>query len=594
LRAEAGLDWSYVVSSVGNVWIPKGIVKFFFPVVAPSHAFVEGLKQVAYFSCFLMGIGLFTRISQIVCVISTIFVISLYWSFYSYWSHGSNVQLLTALAFLFCRSGDRLSVDYLIRFFIFRDTQHLKRFEGQYWLPVLAAELAVHLFMFGAFFSKWTNGDGIWWALSDNLRNSLAVTWGLYRFDPPVVVVAMLSSPLVYKTLGVLQLFAQATTVLAVFMIHRPILRLIFGGLFFYTEIMGLSHVFRFWHPFWVPLCLISVDYEWFFCQIKKGLPAFRAAFLLREGEGASGIFGKIQYLVRALFRLLIVERTLEKTQNQTPFFVEVDFKSQFVSVGTLKFYLFVIGFYIINIVFQLGEKQLNYPFSSMAFYSENRDKPPYDIHKWYPIYRGWIELAEDEKKGWIDFTNIPTDQTEPLRLLVATEEKMRNAHDRLKFRYTNSMWNLIENKERVDRFIDPLKAIRTQTQIVGVPPYPQPALPLQVLHGGLLSVEDSKGFRGVAPVLEWDQAKNAYKITVKTWGFQNPRLDVLARFNVREEPKMSDPEILEGEWHGNAFYLKNKKDIDTRSIYSLIKVVDDVMGVEELYAGPENFQSYR
>lgn len=265
----SGGNYVYWSSLMVNVeWIPKGLAKVFFPDAMPEVSTFQTIYMMAIVSISMMFLGLFSRISAVVATLTTLICISVYWSPYPYWSHASNVVLLAALAFMLGRSGDRLSIDSLIRK-VFKRPDPVLRNKGMYWWPVLLAELATHLFMFGAFYSKFTNGDGIWWAWSDNLRNSIGVTWGLYRFEPVGVAEFLVSAPWAYKTAGTLQLIAQSTTIFAIFFVRRPILRAIIGGGFFMIEIIGLGRVFEFWHPAWMMLCLLSIDFEYFYGRIR-------------------------------------------------------------------------------------------------------------------------------------------------------------------------------------------------------------------------------------------------------------------------------------------------------------------------------------
>jgi hypothetical protein len=143
-----------------------------------------------------------------------------------------------------------------------------------YWWPVIFAELAVALFMFAAFYQKFAP-NGLNWAISDNIRNSLIITWLQYRADPPDIATFLMQHPFVWKVAGILQLFTQSATILAAFFIYRPFFRLIFGAAFFLIEILALGSVFLFWHPFWVPLCFISVDWEYFYKRLVRLSPTY-------------------------------------------------------------------------------------------------------------------------------------------------------------------------------------------------------------------------------------------------------------------------------------------------------------------------------
>ena len=386
-------------------WVPKGLAKIFFPDAIPQADVLNALTWVTRAAIVCMFFGLCAQTSAIVAALGSTLLVSVNWSPYPYWSHGSNVQLLAALSFMFGRSGDRWSIDAIIRHL--RGTPDpVEKHNGRYWWPVLFAELSTHLFMFGAFYSKFTNGDGLWWAWSENMRNSIAVSWGMYRFDPPVLAEWITSAPVVYKTTGTLQLIAQAVTIFALFLVRRPVLRAVVGGGFFLAEIFGLQVVLgdAFWHPFWICLCVLSVNWEWFYrklCEIKR--------------DGAALPATPLEWAVLP-FKILFVRDDL-KTLPQP----------RATSKILFLFAALFFGYYIISIVGQLGERHLNYPFSSMAFYSENRDSEPFGVPKYYPIYRGFYEIGEtmDPASQKYDFKAYPSDLGEPLRLLYATKSSM-------------------------------------------------------------------------------------------------------------------------------------------------------------------------
>jgi len=591
-------EWDHLMASLGDqAWRPKGLAKIFFADGPASQGQVLLITGIAKISIITMALGLFSRVSTMVAALSMALLVATYWSPYEYWSHASNVQLLTALAFMFGRSGDRLSLDWLIRKRLGL-SDPFQKYNGSYWWPVLLAELATHLFMFGAFYSKFTIGDGIWWALSDNLRNSLAISWGVYRFDPPAIVFAIAATPFLYKLAGVLQLCAQFSTIFAIFLTRLPVLRLIVGGVFFFMEIMGLTHLFRFWHPFWVPLCLLSVDWEWFAKKARQRMTnrtkseknkyQLPVAFAFADGRVSPlRTLDRISFVIlsapKAVFRVLLAYTKKDTTRVQLGIYP--------VLVFIFSFTFF--SYYASSIVFKLGEKHLNYPFSSMAFYAENRDIPPFDEPGYFPIYRGFFILSEQTESGPVelDLAEIPSDQAEPLKLLYASESTMRQRIDAIRNRYVGTRWRF---KDGSLRQVGELVAIRTYSQIVAVPPAPESPLPLTELHSGLLAVEDEKGFRGVAARLEWDEERDQYKIELDPWGWGQPEFTILARKNVREDPMVSTPQPMVGEWEGSAFYIKNTRETDSSFTYSIVKVVDPILGVEEFYSGPENFQKYR
>ncbi|RJG05270.1 hypothetical protein D3870_03875 [Noviherbaspirillum cavernae] len=553
--------WNFYVESYKSWgWVPKGLAKIF--VAPPNQDFVINLFHLSQFFCITMFLGVFTRTSAVIAAVSATLYASLIASFGPYWSHGFNVQLLAALSFMFGRSGDVLSVDAVVRRFRALPSP-LKKHDGEYWWPVLFAELSTHMFMFGAFYQKFTLGNGVWWAWSDNLRNSLAVSWGLARFNPPELVLWVANNPWLYKTAGTLQLIAQFSTIFCLFLVRHPVLRLVIGGMFFFLEIVGLTRLFEFWHPFWVPLCLLSVDWEWLYGKI--------------TGKIGRPVSTQRGYLVMGAFLMAVQKRALDVVDN---------IGSRY-RLAVYAFMALFFGYYAANIIWKLGEKHLNYPFSSMAFFSENRALAPYSKPNYFPIYRGWIEVETVDGKK-LEPSMIPSPVVNPILISSRDASAQQQLHVSGKLLLKNAFWM---NSPQLSSSSE-IGSYRTYSQIVAVPPRPRPALPMVVLHSGLTSISDKLGFRGVTPSLTWDEASKQYFITVEAFGFRDPSFKILARKNVREEPQEVDPKELAGAWRGNRFFIKHTGD--GAFLYTLIEVADKALGVTETYAGPENFQSYR
>ncbi len=554
------IAWDYYVEAYQSVgWVPKGLVKILdlFSAGPPSQPFVVALFQVSQVACLTMFLGLFSRTSAIVAALSATLYASLMTSFGPYWSHGLNVQLLAALSFMFGRSGDVLSLDAAIRRWRSLPSP-LKKHDGEYWWPVLFAELATHMFMFGAFYQKFTQGNGVWWAWSDNLRNSLAIAWGISRFNPPDIVLWVANNPWLYKTAGTLQLIAQVSTIFCLFLVRHPVLRLVIGGVFFFLEIIGLSRLFEFWHPFWIPLCFLSVDWEWLYNKLRG--KDVRPMLATTRGFDLSAMMAAFQS------RSLMV----------------VDNVSSGYRLAVYSFMALFFGYYAANIVWKLGETHLNYPFSSMAFYSENRALPPYSKPNYFPIHRGWVEVETKEKK-LLDPIVMSSTMVDSAWRAERSEDGQRKLHAAELALVKVATWSNSPEiqKEEVGR-------LRTYLQVVAVPPRPAAALPLVVLHSGLTSVSDELGFRGVNPSLEYHEKEQQFSITVDAFGFKNPTFRMLAREDVAEKPSQSEPFVLPGEWQGNHFYVSKEGIRSTK--YVLIEVTDKELGISEVYAGPKAF----
>lgn len=542
-------EWILVKSSLG--WIPKGIIKIFDLLYSgpPPELLVKSIYITAHISIICMFIGLLIPISQVIAVLSLLFIVSLQTSYGPYWSHAYNVQLLAGLAFMFAKSADVLSVDYLIN--KWRNNSNKEK-GNIYWWPVIFAELSVALFMFGAFFQKFRAG-GIYWALSDNIRNSLVISWLQYRSEPPSIVMWIVQDPLIWKTAGMLQLFAQSTSILAAFFLHRPIFRFIFGGLFFFIEIVALGHVFEFWHPFWIPLCFICVDWEYFY----KLLNSFRS----KKIDNYSSI-------------------------NTAPNI----FLSRRYKMFVLLFGVVFFGYYTLNLIFSLGEKHLNYPFSTMGFYSETRAIKPYNGHKYFPIYSGRIDVYS------------PDDHTKPVEVCyreelddylfrVSTIKELEEIDSSMQKRLKRGIYTFSVER-RCDSTPVEFKKIIYRSGLMAVTPYPSEPDFID-LHMGYRAVRDNHGFRALISKLDWDTKKKQYVINIEHKGFKKPSFEILARYNMRTNPQITGIEKLPGYWENDKYFIENNKTID-RVIFSLIKVKDQELGIEETYYGPDNFRDYR
>jgi hypothetical protein len=356
-----------------STWVPKGLVKIFFSAGPPLPQTMYAIVTVAYVSVLSAMIGFCTRLAMPIAVLSVLLVSSIFTSWGAYWSHSFNVVHLAGLAFMFGRSGDRLSVDALIARLFGGSKVAQRDAAGQYRWPVVFGELAVHMFLFAAFWSKYNNGGGIWWALSDNLRNSLAVTWGVYRSHPPLIIDFVMSHMWAFRFVGLAQLFMQSTTVISCALIRYPMRRACIGGLFMALEILGLAVLFEFYQWLWVPLIAFSIDWDRLWLWLKQRLAGIR----LQDAAPP------------------------EAQRSPAP--------SARSRLALQVYMTLFFGYYIANFVFQLGERHLNYPFSSMAFFSGNRALTPYWKSADWTEFRGLVLLKEKESKVPLDLDHIPS-----------------------------------------------------------------------------------------------------------------------------------------------------------------------------------------
>lgn len=547
----------WVAGQSGTGWTPKGLIKLFDLVLGgpPPEAFTLVMFWVAVVASVSMILGFATAVSQVVATAANLYIVSLQTSFGPYWSHAYNVQLLAAMAFMFSRhSGDVWSLDALLR--RFRNIPPRLQ-PGQYWWPVIFAELATVLFMFGAFVQKFRD-TGVFWALSDNIRNSLVVTWFQYRTDPPAIALWIASDPIVWKTVGMLQLVAQFTTIFAAILVARPVFRLIFGGGFFLVEILALGFVFRFWHPFWAPLCLLSVDFEHFYRRIRS----------LGYG-GKRPVAGPLGWL----FQHRLEEVSPIRQYSGAAWGAAVS--------GVIGFGLVFFSYYAANLAFRLGEKHLNYPFSTMGFYSVTRDQPPYAEHSYYPIETGRID-------AYIGGTNEPVElwyregALEDSLFRVNTITRVKEIHANYLTRARTGLYGLSTPGRA-----EPVAPVRIvyRAGLMAVPPFPQ-ALGMVDFHMGYRAVWDERtGFRALVARTMFDEKLKKHYLTVESEGFVQPEFTALINPG-GYHGGITTPVPINGYWQGDRFYVKQQFD----KAFILIEVSDPVLGIKERYYGSDIF----
>lgn len=553
--------WKAGVQSAG--WSPKGVIKVFDYIYSgvPPIELTKTIYIAALTATVLMIAGLFTFPAQIIATTASVYIVSLQTSYGPYWSHAYNVQLLAALVFMFSRrSADVFSIDAAVRRF-FKLPAH--NFQGTYWWPVIFAELSTAAFMFGAFFQKFRD-TGFYWAVSDNLRNSVTVTWFQYRSDPPEIALWIASDPLIWKTAGLLQLFAQATTILAAFLVNRPVFRLVFGGVFFFLEILGLGHVFRFWHIFWIPLCFLSVDWEHFISR-------FKGAPIVLPSWGKNRFF----YLLRILFQ----RRTSHKCTMHNS---ELPTVYPFVLIYGVMFF----GYYGATLIYRLGETHLNYPFSTMGFYSETRAKPPYNKHTFYPIYTGRIDAYEEGsyepialwyREGFL----------EDMLFRVNSINALRKIDESYSLRAQRGLYRMPSINSSAKYELKPVNPIRViyRAGLMAVPPYPE-APKMVDFHMGYRAVRDHNGFRALIAKTQHDDIRGLSYVTLEHVGFKKPKFSILINPGGRSLQSITQPVTMSGYWEDSRFYITQSFDKE----FILVHVEDSILDISEIYYGADVF----
>ncbi len=299
----------YLESKPADLYSPDGVLKFFGDVL-PSPGFFETWKWVALVSTVFMLIGLFSRVSIFVSLLSNLILISLLSSFTRGWSHGYNVVFLAQIAFLFARSGNALSVDAIIG--AFRSKQRFSldiRTDRSYsWAVLLAQWAVVLMFANAAFWKLQVDGFHFGWIFSDNLRHQLAVRYYGMGETPTAFVAWLMANEWRYKGFALGNIMSQLLPLGACIFFRRPILRFVFGS-FFVAETLGLGIVMGLWDTHWLPLAAIFIDWDRLIPWTGSKLAAARRRLAVTVYyDGACGLCNRTMHIIRSLDWIRLVQ----------------------------------------------------------------------------------------------------------------------------------------------------------------------------------------------------------------------------------------------------------------------------------------------
>lgn len=250
-------------------------------------------------------------------------------------------------------------------------------------------------------------------------------------------------------------------------------------------------------------------------------------------------------------------------------------------------------GYYLLTLLFQWGEKHLNYPFSTMGFYSETRAVKPYTDHHYWPIYTGRIDAYPTGAEEPVDLAYRET-HLEDMLFRDIDIQSIREIEQSYLVRAKKGLYLKAPAGGATSYVYEPVEPERLyfRAGLMAVTPYPQP-LEFVDMHMALRAVRDEQGFRAAFGQLLWDEERQEYMIEWQLQGFKQPELSMLTRYNIKQEPRIEEPVELPGEWLGHKFAIRSN-DQDPRLIYSLLQVTDKELGITETYYGPDGFRSYR
>ncbi len=352
LMAKASPIAAQVYRPVG-IWMLLGDLQ-------PPEVLVQALWVIAWSSTAAMLLGFCTRASTAISFVSAVALAALSFSASKTWSHQYNVVFIAQLALLGSRGGDVLSLDWWIRTRL-RGLPALDVARGYQW-SLRLVQLAVVLMFAGAAFHKLAHGHfTLRWALSDNLRHHLLVRFDLAGLERPPVVDWLLEESWRYRTAALLNMIAQATPLLAVFFIRRPLVRAL-AGVMFLTETILLGVVVDLWNLHWLPLVAVFVDWE------------------ALVGQGAAP----------------------EPTPSDSP--------------PSRAIRAFIIGFIVYDVITSfvptLDQRLNTYPFSGFPMFATIRARTPYSEHQPYSVVGGTYEVIadapafDDKRQRWLDHSH--------------------------------------------------------------------------------------------------------------------------------------------------------------------------------------------
>jgi hypothetical protein len=329
---------------------------------APAAGVVNALWLVAWVATAAMLLGLATRVSTVVSFVAALALVSLSFSASRTWSHQYNVVFLAQMAMLGSRSGDTLSIDWLIRRVRKLPAHDVPR---AYQWSLRLVQLAVALMFAGAVFHKLLHSHlTLRWALSDNLRHHLLVKYDLADLVRPPLVDWLIAEPWRYRTAAVLNMISQAAPLAAVVFVRRPWVRA-GAAVFFVIETIALGLVVQLWNLHWLPLAAVFIDWDRLIGRI--------------TGSGISVPVLTAPYRPSRAIRIWVV---------------------------VFFFYQTLTAF-----VPTLDQRLNTYPFSGFPMFATLRVRAPYDQHLPYSIAGDYMEVISDRTpdpptQRWFDHSH--------------------------------------------------------------------------------------------------------------------------------------------------------------------------------------------
>ena len=485
---------------------PRGILILFGAHIPPTVLFVTACK-VSAVTAWLMIVGLFTRTSVVVNFICNLLLASLTVSFTAHWGHMFSILLTTQLALVFARSGDALSLDVLLRRVLQRPPRKPTPPAAYRW-PLLLAQFSVALpFANAAWWKLCSDGVGLGWIFSDNLRHVLVLQYFVLAREPPALVEWIVSQRWRYIAAALGNVISQTAPLAACFLVRYPVARALCGG-FYCLELIGLCVVMSLcsFGQGWAWLYVVFVDWDRLLGWLGRRFPAIRSWASLAVPQAETDI-----------------DRG-RPPRRVSPLYVRL--------AGA--YVLVFLGFWVYVGVHNLDDVDWTYPFTSYPLFSTIYAKKPYSERQTWEQYGTLFDLeaespVSEEARGWVYRSYWSVSWYD-----------LQYVQDQ-----SAQMWNYLE---RV--FGLKMKRIAIKKTIHQIPAYP--AFPRPVpLHSELKGIRTAEGFIGVGTAAEWDPEMHLNRLAIRSIGLIDPRFELAY---IRE--KTDGPHQLPGFWQGDKFYF--------------------------------------
>jgi hypothetical protein len=507
-----------------DLYFPKGILLLWGPHL-PSAFFFQVTAVVAYISTWLFFFGLATRLSGFLSFGSYLILSCFTESFQPGCCHGQNLVHLAQLALLFSPCGDSLSLDALLRRWL-RKARTERTPGDMYRWAVLLGQWAAALMFFNAAWHKIKeDGYHFGWAVSDNLRNQLAIQY----FDIGHQVLPSLPAWIMadewhYKGAALGNLIGQTMPLLACIFVRRPLLRAFFGS-FFFLEVLGIGSVMGMWAGFahLLPLVALFIDWDrllhWLASRFHKPeLSNDRDEDAERAGSAEPSVWHK---LAVSLFIIWFLE-----------FFILVAFAPP-------------------------TTQNAPYPFASFGMYCDIKAKKPLNEHKSFELLRGQLGLQPS--------TILSGEERQSLSFQYAYLVDVPEP-DRIK-------QGLLSVRSNLDPSI---KRITLKRVIYQIPPYPADPTPRPIFEGMVASLGEGQDFVWCRVVSKWDEEAQQRYLEVQSTGYRDPHY----RFAyIAEDAADLPPKPFEVSQRRDRYYYERKE----KGAYRLVVFVSDAsLGQQE------------